>query len=54
MTWLIASIFGIVGLTIGYFVSKRIIEEKVRLAKQDYDSMIEKAKKEATEIKKRR
>ncbi len=52
MTWLIASLFGIVGLIVGYFVSKRIIEEKVRLAKQDYDSMIEKARKEANEIKK--
>ena len=52
MVWLMASEFGALGLVIGYFISKRVIEEKVRLAKQDYDSMIERAKREASEIKK--
>ena len=51
MVWLMASVFGALGLVIGYFISKRVIEEKVRLAKQDYDSMIERAKREASEIK---
>ncbi len=52
MTWVFLSIGVVVGLIVGYLIAKRIMDEKIRRAKMDHDSMIEKAKKEAQEIKK--
>ena len=51
MTWIIAAVAALAGLFVGYLVSKRIMEERIKKAKMDYESMIEKAKKEASDIK---
>ncbi len=51
MTWIIAAVAALAGLLVGYLISKRIMEEGMKKAKMDYESMIEKAKEEASDIK---
>ncbi len=51
MIWTYVAVAGIVGLFLGYVLSKRSIENKLRKTKEDYESIIEKAKKEAQNIK---